>query len=96
VAFLKGFFNVTLPKAAIGSLSVLRVDADLYDSTLDVLNNLYPKLSIGGYAVFDDYLNLTDCRRAIDEYRQAHGVSDPIMKIDSRAVFWKKTRNTEA
>lgn len=96
VAFLKGFFNVTLPKAPVGSLSVLRVDADLYESTLDVLNNLYPKLSIGGYAVFDDYLNLNDCRRAIDEYRQAHGISEPITKIDSRAVFWKKTRNTEA
>jgi hypothetical protein len=91
VTFLKGFFCDSLPKASISALSVLRVDADLYESTVDVLNNLYPKLSIGGYAIFDDYQNLKDCRNAIDEYRQAHRISDPIINIDSRAVFWRKT-----
>jgi hypothetical protein len=91
VTFLKGFFSETLPNASISALSVLRVDADLYQSTLEVLNNLYPKLSVGGYAIFDDYQNLKDCRNAIDEYRQAHRISDPIINIDSRAVFWRKT-----
>jgi len=96
VAFLKGFFSVTLPQASIPALSVLRVDADLYESTLDVLNHLYPKLSVGGYAIFDDYQNLKDCRRAIDEYRHAHGISDPITTIDSRAVFWRKSDGPNA
>ena len=91
VIFLKGFFRDTLPKAPISALSVLRADADLYESTLDVLNSLYPKLLVGGYAVFDDYQNLAACRRAIDEYRQIHNISDPIVKIDRRAVFWIKT-----
>ena len=91
VVFLKGFFNETLPTAPIKALSVLRVDADLYESTLSVLNNLYAKLSVGGYAVFDDYQNLADCRRAVDEYREQHGICDPITNIDSRAVFWKKS-----
>jgi O-methyltransferase len=91
VSFLKGFFNHTLPNASIRALSVLRVDADLYESTLDVLNSLYPRLSVGGYAIFDDYQNLSDCRKAIDEYRQAHRISEPIVKIDSRAVFWQRT-----
>jgi O-methyltransferase len=91
VVFVKGFFGDTLPHASISTLSVLRLDADLYESTLDGLNILYPKLSIGGYAIFDDYQNLKDCRKAVDEYRQAHGISDPIINIDSRAVFWRKT-----
>lgn len=91
VVFVKGFFADTLPHASISTLSVLRLDADLYESTRDVLNFLYPKLSIGGYAIFDDYQNLKDCRKAVDEYRQAHGISDPIINIDSRAVFWRKT-----
>jgi len=90
VRFLKGFFSDTLPTAPIPALAVLRVDADLYESTLDVLNNLYPKLSQGGYAIFDDYQNLKECRRAIDEYRSSHHITDPIVKIDTRAVFWKK------
>jgi O-methyltransferase len=91
IIFLKGFFRDTLPLAPISALSVLRIDADLYESTLEALNVLYPKLSAGGYAVFDDYQNLTACRRAIDEYRQMYNISDPIVKIDRRAVFWIKT-----
>jgi len=90
VRFLEGFFSDTLPNASISALSVLRVDADLYESTLEVLNNLYPKLSVGGYAIFDDYQNLSDCRKAIDEYRHAHRISEPITKIDSRAIFWQR------
>lgn len=91
VIFLKGFFNDTLPDAGITALSVLRVDADLYESTRDVLNHLYPKLSVGGYAIFDDYQNLKDCQRAIDEYRLQHRIEDPIVKIDKRAVCWVKS-----
>ncbi|MBY0246060.1 MAG: TylF/MycF family methyltransferase [Nitrospiraceae bacterium] len=93
VVFLKGFFNDTLPDAGIAALSVLRVDADLYESTRDVLNHLYPKLSVGGYAIFDDYQNLKDCQRAIDEYRLEHRIEDPIVKIDRRAVCWVKTES---
>jgi O-methyltransferase len=90
VCFLKGFFSDTLPDPRIGKLSILRVDADLYTSTMEVLSALYPSLSVGGYAVFDDYQNLPDCRRAIDEYRQANGIIEEIVPIDQRAVFWKK------
>jgi len=93
VDFFKGYFSEILPGAEISSLAVLRVDADLYESTLDVLNSLYPKLSVGGYAVFDDYLNLVDCQRAVDEYRKHHGINDAIIKIDKRAVYWIKSSN---
>ena len=91
VEFLQGYFEDTLPTAPIEQLSVLRVDADLYQSTLDVLEILYPKLSVGGYAVFDDYQNLPECRQAIDEYRSTQGIDEPIVKIDTRSVYWIKT-----
>lgn len=91
VEFLKGYFNETLPSAPIEKLSILRVDADLYESTKDVLNSLYPKLSVGGYAIFDDYLNLEDCRKAIDEYRSDNDIGDRIVRIDNRSVYWIKT-----
>ena len=58
---------------------------------MDVLNHFYTKLSGGGYAIFDNYQNLPDCRRAIEEYRKKNRIRDEIQKIDSRAVFWKKT-----
>jgi O-methyltransferase len=88
--FLKGFFSDTLPTAPIRRLSILRVDADLYESTADVLRNLYSALSAGGYAIFDDYQNLPDCRRAIDDFRRDHGITEEICRIDERAVYWQK------
>lgn len=90
VVFLKGFFSDTLPKAEISQLSILRVDADLYSSTKDVLSNLYPLLSPGGYAIFDDYQNLPDCRRAIDDFRCNNMIMEKICAIDGRAVYWQK------
>ena len=91
VLFVKGFFDVSLPQAPIGPIAILRIDADLYESTIDALNGLYHKLSIGGYAIFDDYQNLTDCRRAIEEFRDKQNIVDPIMPIDRRAVYWRKS-----
>jgi O-methyltransferase len=93
VRFLKGFFADTLPDAPIERLSILRVDADLFASTRDVLHHLYPRLAVGGYAIFDDYQNLPDCRRAIDSYREAHTITEPIYRIDRRAVYWRKERS---
>lgn len=90
VVFLKGFFSDTLPTAPIEKLSILRVDADLYQSTDDVLKNLYSKLSIGGYAIFDDYYNLPDCQRAIEEFRREKGIREELKRIDERAVYWQK------
>jgi O-methyltransferase len=90
VRFLSGFFSDTLPRAPIEKLAILRVDADLHSSTLDVLNHLYPRLSLGGYAIFDDYQNLPDCKRAIDQFRAAHGITEEIRKVDERAVYWRR------
>ena len=90
VKFLKGFFSDSLPKAPIGPLAILRIDADLYTSTLDALRNLYSKLSPGGYAIFDDYQNLPDCQRAIDEFRSEFGITEEIHNIDERAVYWQR------
>lgn len=90
VGFLKGFFSETLPKAPIRQLAVLRVDADLYESTMDVLRTLYPALAAGGYAILDDYHNLPDCRRAIDTFRRDNDIAEEICRIDERAIYWKK------
>ena len=90
VEFLKGFFSDTLSTAPIRQLSILRVDADLYSSTLDALRNLYSALSPGGYAIFDDYQNLPDCQKAIDEFRRDHGIREEIHRIDERAAYWQR------
>lgn len=55
VRFLKGWFKDTLPTAPIQKLAILRLDGDMYESTMDGLNNLYSKLSVGGFVIVDDY-----------------------------------------
>jgi len=94
VMFLKGWFKDTLPKASVEQLAVLRVDGDYYESTMDAFTHLYPKLSIGGYAICDDYGedSWTYCRRAVDEFRDLSNISDPVVHVDSRCIYWQRTR----
>jgi hypothetical protein len=89
VKFLKGWFCDTLPTAPVGQIAVLRMDGDLYSSTMDTLNNLYAKMSPGGFVIVDDYHSWPSCKAAVDEYRQAHGITSPIIDIDPHSVYWK-------
>lgn len=41
VEFLEGWFKDTLPNAPIGRCAVIRLDGDMYESTMDSLNRLY-------------------------------------------------------
>ena len=61
-----------------------------YESTRDSLQLVYPKLAKGGYCIIDDYHAFSDCRRAVDEYRQQHGITDTLVPIDNLAVYWRK------
>ncbi|MFJ9937421.1 TylF/MycF family methyltransferase [Streptomyces virginiae] len=90
VRFLPGWFKDTLPTAPVERLAVLRLDGDLYESTLDALDNLYPKLSAGGFVVIDDYF-IPACRKAVDEFREKHGIADEIEAIDEYSVFWRRS-----
>jgi hypothetical protein len=93
VRFLEGWFKDTLPVAPIQRLSVMRLDGDYYESTMDGLTNLYDKLSIGGYAIIDDYGedDWTYCRRAVDEFRAERGITDPMVAVDRRCYFWRRS-----
>ncbi len=91
VEFLVGWFADTLPNAPIERLAILRLDGDLYESTWDAIHALYPKLSVGGYLIVDDYGTWEACRRAIDDYRRREGISEPIQEIDGEGVYWRRT-----
>ena len=93
VYFLKGWFKDTLRKAPIKKLAVLRIDADLYESTMDSLVNLYPKLSIGGYIIVDDFGAFSACKQAVLDYRKANGISDEMIKIDWTGIYWQKSKS---
>ena len=71
-------------------MSLLRLDGDMYESTMDALIPLYPKLSKGGYIIVDDYNAIVACKEAITDYRKEHNITEPIIEIDTKAVYWKK------
>jgi O-methyltransferase len=90
VRFLVGWFKDTLPGAPIERLAVLRLDGDMYESTMDTLNALYPRLSPGGYVIVDDYGALANCRAAVDDYRARHGIAEEIRTVDWSGIYWQR------
>lgn len=95
VKFVKGWFSDTLPTLEVEKFAILRLDGDMYESTIVALENLYPKLSVGGYVIVDDY-GLPNCRRALDDYREFHGIDNMYVPIDNSSVYWQKTKELDA
>jgi O-methyltransferase len=92
VRYVPGFFADTLPGLSDGRWSLVRLDGDTYDATRLALESLYPGLAVGGYVVVDDYQPLDECRRAVDDFRTAHGIAEPIEQVDWSAVRWRRER----
>jgi O-methyltransferase len=90
VRFLPGWFKDTLHDAPIDRISILRLDGDLYESTIQALEALYPRLSPDGFCIVDDYQAVKACEQAVTDYRAEHGVSADIVDIDGTGVLWRK------
>lgn len=96
---VKGFFNETLDKIPARSFSLIRLDGDTYISTMQAITSLYPKLSIGGYIIIDDYLDWVGCKDAISDYRKKHKIEEEIIEVFhekgeiKRGVYWEKKNN---
>ena len=90
VEFVAGFFEETLGALAGRQWAIVRLDADSYDATRYALECLYPGLAVGGYLVIDDYGSFDGCRRAVDEFREAHRIAEPIEAIDHTGARWRR------
>jgi O-methyltransferase len=91
VRFLKGWFRDTLPVAPIKDLALLRLDGDLYESTMDTLKALYDKVVPGGFLIVGDFNDFEPCRRAVLEFREQRQIKEPIETIDWTGAFWRKS-----
>ena len=92
VRFLEGWFADTLSTAPISRLALIRLDGDLYQSTWEALDALYPKLSPGGILIVDDYGAFEPCRRAVHAYRDQHHIHEEIITVDWTGVWWRRDR----
>jgi len=70
---VKGWFEDTLPIAEFPSgISILRMDADWYDSTMQILDALFPAVVAGGRILIDDYYTWDGCSKAVHDYLSKH------------------------
>jgi hypothetical protein len=92
VRFVPGWFRDTLPKLAteLDAIAVLRLDGDMYESTIDALTHLEPLVSPGGFVIVDDYNGIEACRQAVADHRAAHGITAELHTVDWTAVWWRK------
>ena len=90
VRFLPGWFRDTLPALIGEQWSLVRLDGDMYESTMLGLESLYPRLSPGGFVIVDDYGAIDVCRRAVADFRSRNSIDERLESIDWTGVCWRK------
>jgi hypothetical protein len=82
VVFVKGKVEDTIPAKAPDQISLLRLDTDWYESTYHELVHLYPRLTVGGVLIIDDYGDWEGARRAVDQYMEENHLKLLLNRID--------------
>ena len=95
--FLKGWFRDTLADAPTRQIALLRLDGDLYESTMDALTALYDRVAPGGIVIIDDYGALAMCRQAVGDFFATRGEPVPeLAHVDWTGAFFVKPAGQEA
>ena len=91
VHFLRGWFKDTLHATPSHQLALLRLDGDLYKSTIDSLDALYDRVAPGGIVIIDDWGVLPACRKALTDFFARLGEPLPKMiTMDWSGVYFFK------
>lgn len=90
VVMVEGLFKHTLPALRHRRFALIRLDGDMYESTMDALDALYDTVPAGGFVVIDDY-EIPVCRQAVTDFRARRGILDPLVRTDWTGVWWRKT-----
>jgi hypothetical protein len=87
VEFVKGLFQETLPVSCVGTIAVLHIDGDWFESVKVCLECLYDKVADGGVIQFDDYGYWKGARKAVNEFMEQRGIETPLQRIDYSGRF---------
>lgn len=89
--FIEGKVENVIPDFAPDSISLLRLDTDWYESTHHELIHLYPRLSVGGILIIDDYGHWQGSKKAVDEYFIENNINILLNRIDYAGRIAVKT-----
>lgn len=90
VVFLKGWFRDTMKLVPSEKVAVLRLDGDMYESTIDPLNHLFDRVPDGGWIIVDDYHVVPAAKAAVHDFLAGRGIEPIIEEIDSVGVYFRK------
>lgn len=79
--YVKGWFQDTVPLCDLTDIAILRLDGDLYESTMVCLQHLYDRVAVGGLIIIDD-IDLPGCRLACDEFCASRGLPYAIQMVE--------------
>ncbi len=68
VHLVKGDVRETVPARAPEQIALLRLDTDWYESTKHELEQLFPRLAVGGVLLIDDYGHYRGSKKATDDF----------------------------
>ncbi len=90
VVFAKGWFRDTMPTLPTHRIAVLRLDGDMYESTIQPLEHLYDRITPGGWIIVDDYEIIPACKAAVTDFLAKRGLNPTIVPIDGVGVYFQK------
>ncbi|MBY0404242.1 MAG: class I SAM-dependent methyltransferase [Cyanobacteria bacterium] len=91
-----GLFSETFPDfvSKTPQIALLHADADWYDSTMEILEALYPCVVSQGVVQLDDYGYWEGCRKAVYDYQEKTRVGFDLKTIDGTGVWFRKSSET--
>jgi predicted SAM-dependent methyltransferase len=93
---IKGLFKDTLPQYSkeIADVAFLHMDGDWYESTRDIINNLYDQITSEGLIQVDDYGHWDGCKKALHEFEAKKQLHFDLQRIDATGVWFQKPKST--
>jgi hypothetical protein len=79
-----------MPYLETKQIAVLRLDGDMYESTIDPLIYLYDRIPVGGWVIIDDYHVVPASKRAVHDFLDSRGEQQDIHEIDGVGVYFRK------
>jgi O-methyltransferase len=88
--FRKGFIPDTFVGLETIHIAFAHVDVDIYQSIIDSIEFIWPRLTSGGFVVFDDYgfASCPGARQAVDEFF-ARTSTQPLCLATGQAIVFK-------
>ena len=82
-----------MSKVPSKKIAVLRLDGDMYESTIDPLTHLYDRIPDGGWVIVDDYNVVAACKDAVHDFLRSRNETPELKQIDGIGAFFRKNED---